>query len=39
MNCELYGDLLDDYVDGVRASDHRSDERFAAFEQHLAERN
>jgi hypothetical protein len=36
MNCEPYGDLLDDYVDGVRASDHRSDERFAAFEQHLA---
>jgi anti-sigma factor RsiW len=36
MNCELYDDLLDDYVDGVRASDHRSDERFAAFEQHLA---
>src|SRR5262245_35688530 len=36
MNCELYDDLLDDYVDGVRATDHRSDERFAAFEQHLA---
>jgi predicted anti-sigma-YlaC factor YlaD len=36
MNCELYDDVLDDYVDGVRASDHRSDERFAAFEQHLA---
>jgi anti-sigma factor RsiW len=36
MNCELYDDLLDDYVDGVRATDYRSDERFAAFEQHLA---
>src|SRR5262245_47601005 len=36
MNCELYDALLDDYVDGVRASDHRDDERFAAFEQHLA---
>jgi anti-sigma factor RsiW len=36
MNCELYDDLLDDYVDGVRATDHRIDERFAAFEQHLA---
>ena len=36
MNCELYDDLLDDYVDGMRATDHRSDERFAAFEQHLA---
>ena len=35
MNCELYDDLLDDYVDGVRATDHSSD-RFAAFEQHLA---
>jgi len=36
MNCELYDDLLDDYVDGVRASDHRRDERFTAFEHHLA---
>ena len=36
MNCELYDDLLDDYVDGVRATDRRSDERFAAFERHLA---
>jgi hypothetical protein len=36
MNCELYNDLLDDYVDGVRATDHGSDGRFAAFEQHLA---
>jgi anti-sigma factor RsiW len=36
MNCERYDDLLDDYVDGVRATDHGSDERFAAFERHLA---
>ena len=35
MNCELYDDLLDDYVDGVRATDHRGDARFAGFEQHL----
>jgi anti-sigma factor RsiW len=35
MNCELYDDLLDDYVDGVRATNHRGDERVAAFEQHL----
>ena len=36
MNCERFDDLLSDYVDGVRATDHRSDGRFAAFEQHLA---
>jgi len=36
MNCEHDDDLLDDYVDGVRATDHVSDGRFAAFEQHLA---
>ena len=36
MNCELYDDLLDDYVDGVRATDHGSEGRFAAFEPHLA---
>jgi anti-sigma factor RsiW len=36
MNCELYDDLLDEYVDGVRAADRRGDERFAAFERHLA---
>jgi anti-sigma-K factor RskA len=36
MNCELYDDLLDDYVDRVRTPDHRSGGRFAAFEQHLA---
>jgi hypothetical protein len=31
MNCELYDDLVDDYVDGLRG-----DGRLAAFEQHLA---
>ena len=36
MNCELYDDLLDDYVDGMRASGHPGDARFAAFELHLA---
>ena len=36
MNCERFDDLLNDYVDGVRATDHRSDGRFAAFEQHMA---
>lgn len=36
MNCEQYDDLLEDYVDGVRAIDNNSDWRFAAFEQHLA---
>jgi hypothetical protein len=36
MTCELYDDLLDEYVDGVRASGHASDDRFAAFEEHLA---
>lgn len=36
MNCEPYDDLLDDYVDGMRGTDPRGDERFAAFEQHLA---
>jgi hypothetical protein len=35
MNCELYDDLLDDYVDGLRATDHPRDARLAAFEQHL----
>jgi anti-sigma factor RsiW len=34
MNCDIYDDLLDDYVDGVGATDHGG--RFAAFEQHLA---
>ena len=37
MNCHLFDDLLDDYVDGVRGGDHRDDERFAAFAQHLTE--
>jgi hypothetical protein len=37
MNCHLYYDLLDDYVDGMRAGDDGHDERFAAFEQHLLE--
>jgi len=36
MNCELYDDLLDDYVDGVRVTNHRTGGRFTAFEQHLA---
>ena len=35
MNCELYEELLDDYVDGVRATDRPRDARCAAFEQHL----
>jgi hypothetical protein len=34
MNCELYDDLVDDYVDGVRSNANGG--RFAAFEQHLA---
>jgi anti-sigma factor RsiW len=37
MNCQLYNDLLDDYVDGVRAADNGNDGRMAAFERHLAE--
>jgi anti-sigma factor RsiW len=37
MNCELFDDLLDECVDGARPADHRSDERFTAFERHLAE--
>ena len=36
MNCELYDDLLDDYVDGIRAADYGKDGRLAAFERHLA---
>ena len=35
MNCEDYADLLGEYVDEVRATDHASDGRFGAFEQHL----
>jgi anti-sigma factor RsiW len=37
MNCQLYDDLLDDYVDGVRAADYGNDTRMAAFERHLAQ--
>ena len=36
MNCEIYDDVLDDYVDGARASDRPGDVKFAAFEEHLA---
>jgi hypothetical protein len=36
MNCEIYDDLLDDYVDGARASDRSGDLKLAAFEEHLA---
>ena len=37
MTCDIYDDLLDDYVDGVRASERPGDERLAAFERHLTE--
>lgn len=37
MNCDLYHDLLGDYVDGARASTRPGNERLAAFERHLAE--
>ena len=36
MNCEIYDDLLDDYVDGARASGRPGGDRLAAFEGHLA---
>jgi hypothetical protein len=38
MNCELYDDVLDDYVDGARSADRLGapDIRLAAFEAHLA---
>lgn len=36
MNCERYDDLLEDYMDGARASSRPGDERRAAFELHLA---
>ena len=36
MNCEIYDDWLDDYVDGARASDRPGDLKLAAFEEHLA---
>ena len=37
MSCELYDDVLDEYVDGARAADHvdAPDSRLAAFESHL----
>ena len=37
MSCELYDDVLDEYVDGARAADHvdAPDTRLAAFESHL----
>jgi anti-sigma factor RsiW len=35
MNCELYDDMLDDYVDGARAAGRPADARLAAFEAHL----
>jgi hypothetical protein len=38
MSCELYDDVLDEYVDGARAADNAgpTDTRLAAFESHLA---
>jgi len=36
MNCDIYDDVLEDYVDGARASDRPGGERLAAFESHLA---
>ena len=36
MNCTLFDDLLNDYVEGARASDRPADDRRAAFEEHLA---
>jgi hypothetical protein len=38
MNCELYDDILDDYVDGARSTGRvgLSDSRLAAFEAHLS---
>ena len=36
MNCEIYDDFLDDYVDGARTSDRPGDLKLAAFEEHLA---
>jgi hypothetical protein len=37
MSCDIYHDLLGDYVDGARASSRPGDARLAAFERHLAE--
>ena len=38
MSCQLYDDVLDDYVDGARAADRAGapDPRLAAFEAHLS---
>jgi hypothetical protein len=38
MSCELYDDVLDEYVDGARAADNAdaASARLAAFESHLA---
>jgi len=38
MSCELYDDVLDEYVDGTRDADHTdaANVRLAAFESHLA---
>src|SRR5215510_15559148 len=38
MNCELYDDILDEYVDGARPSNRRTalGARLALFESHLA---
>ena len=38
MSCQLYDDVLDDYVDGARAADRvgAPDPRLAAFETHLS---
>ena len=38
MSCQLYDDVLDDYVDGARAADRAGapDPRLAAFETHLS---
>ena len=38
MSCELYDDVLDEYVDGARAADRAGapDPRLAAFESHLS---
>ena len=35
MSCDIYHDLLGDYVDGARASTRPDDARLAAFERHL----
>jgi hypothetical protein len=35
MNCELYDDVLDDYVNGARAATQPGNARLAAFETHV----